>query len=480
MKSIPILSLSWRFFFVAVLLPLWAAAEPQPVTVTVAGGVSGSVLPPRFLGLSYESSMLLPRGGRYYFDAHNQALINTFRTLGIKSLRVGANAVDNPKVPVPQEKDIDQLFDFARAAGVKVIYSFRLKNGDPATSARLAAYLSAHDADWLDSFAIGNEPSFYLNVFDSYFALWKKHYDAILKMVPNAKFDGPCTGEKKSYSVAFAKALRSHEHLAMASDHFYFLGNGRTAESNQPLARASFLSNHVHAEYQAIYTQIVAKLASMGVAYRIDEMNSCSHGGALNVSDSYAATLWSLDCSHWWATHGILGLNFHTGESVSHGTTFGAVNYAAFMQNQAGPGFVMRPQAFGLLAFTQGAHGRSLPVQSQANPAFDFNAYAYRDADGSVYLTLINKSYGDHSHLAEVTLHLPSDVSVQHGQRMDLIQENQNVGAKTGVNLGGAAISLDGDWQGQWSDCGGGVVKVAPASAAIFHFPAATATTPRS
>jgi hypothetical protein len=38
-----------------------------------------------------------------------------FKTLGIRSLRVGANAVDDPRIPVPQEKDIDMLFKFARA-----------------------------------------------------------------------------------------------------------------------------------------------------------------------------------------------------------------------------------------------------------------------------------------------------------------------------------------------------------------------------
>lgn len=95
-------------------------------------------------------SLLQPKAGRYYFDAHDTALVNAFKTLGIKSLRVGANAVDDPHIPVPQEKDIDELFNFARAAGVKVIYSFRLKNGNPAGSARLAAYIAARErkADW--------------------------------------------------------------------------------------------------------------------------------------------------------------------------------------------------------------------------------------------------------------------------------------------------------------------------------------------
>ena len=102
-----------------------AADQVQPVVVTVTDDGKGASLVPQFLGLSYESSMLLPQNGLYYFDAHNTALVNTFKTLGIKSLRVGANAVDDPRIPVPQEKDIDSLFAFARAAGDPRALSFQ-------------------------------------------------------------------------------------------------------------------------------------------------------------------------------------------------------------------------------------------------------------------------------------------------------------------------------------------------------------------
>ncbi|MGH7977634.1 MAG: hypothetical protein ACREC8_13365, partial [Limisphaerales bacterium] len=229
----------------ALLTPLLVNAQTQPVKVTVTAAGAGKNLAPRFLGLSYEMSMLLPKNGHYYFDASDTALINTFKTLGIKSLRVGANAVDDPRIPVPQEKDIDQLFDFARAAGVKVIYSFRLKNGDPANSARLAAYIAAHDADALDCFSIGNEPNFYLKTFDTYFAQWKPQYDAILKAVPDAMFDG--ASANGSYALNLAKTVFPGGHLAMASDHYYFLGSGRAGEKNPAATRARFLSNRLDA-----------------------------------------------------------------------------------------------------------------------------------------------------------------------------------------------------------------------------------------
>src|SRR5208282_5236066 len=248
-------------------------------------------------------------------------------------------------------------------AGVKVIYSFRLKNGDPSASARLAGYIAAHDADALDCFSIGNEPGMYIPTFEAFFAQWKPHYDAILRAVPDALFDGPSEVKEHSYALALAKAVFPGGHLAMASDHYYFLGSGRAAEKNPPATRARFLSNRLHGQYEKDYAQIGAPLAAQGVPYRIDEMNSCYNGGAKDSSDTYASTLWALDCTHWWAAKHILGMNYHTGESVGRigwvaetnsvavggvpvaGVTV-AANYAAFTHQTDGHGVAMRPQAY--------------------------------------------------------------------------------------------------------------------------------------
>ena len=452
-----------------------AYAEPVDVTVTVTNEIPSADLPPFFLGLSYESAMLLPKGGRYYFNAHDQALINAFKTLGIKSLRVGANAVDDPKVPVPQTQDIDQLFDFARAAGVKVIYSFRLKNGDPANSARLAAYIAAHDADVLAAFSIGNEPSFFLHSFRAYYANWKPHYDAILKAVPNAMFDCPGVAAQHDYVLDLAKLLFGEGHLAMASDHYYFLGSGRAGERDPAATREHFLSPGLHRVYEKAYEDTGAKLAADGVPYRIDELNSCYNGGAKGASDTYASTLWALDCTHWWAAHHILGMNYHTGESVGRDGGFGAANYAAFVHQTDGNGFNMRPQAYAYLAFTQGAHGRPLTLGIHTLIGLGFNAYAYEDEDKSIYVTVINKSHGLGALPDLVTVQLPQNSGHGTWQKMELTQNQNDIAAKTGITLGGAAIDSMGVWAGEWQpvtslDSASPAVEVAPASAAIIRF----------
>jgi len=58
-------------------------------------------------------------------------------------------------------------------------------------------------------------------------------------------------------------------------------------------------------------------------------------------------------------------------------------------------------------------------------------------------------------------------------QRLDLVQKDQDVAAKTGVTLGGAAIDAQGAWQGQWTKLDTSTsaqVTVSPASAVIVLF----------
>ena len=458
----------------ALLIANPASVQSETVAVTVQDDGQRSPIAPTFLGLSYESSMLLPKDGHYYFDAGDQALVTIFKTLGIKSLRVGANAVDDPRIPVPQEKDIDELFNFAREAGVKVIYSFRLKNGNPAESARLASYIAKNDADVLDCFAMGNEPNFFpVKTYESFYQQWKPQYDAILAAVPQARFDGPSADAP--YALHLVRDVFASGHLAMASDHYYFLGSGRAAETNAPQSRARFLANRLHQSYAKDYAALGARLATQGVPYRIDEMNSCYNGGAFGSSDTFAATLWALDCTHWWASHHILGVNYHTGELVGRDGKFGPPNYAAFLRQADGQGFAMRPQGYACLAFTQGAHGKPLAVAVQTVSELNFNAYAFRDGDGSFYVTLINKTPGETASPAMVTVQLPPGTGAGTWQRLNLVQENQDVAAKTGIRLGGAEVDPQGNWAGQWqpvaaANSGSPTFSVPPASATILHF----------
>src|SRR3954467_13263225 len=108
---------------VATLLSCFAAHAQSPVSLTLSSKVPGSMIAPDFIGLSFESEKVLPdTNGSYYFSPTNKALLALFKTLGVKSLRIGGNTADRPGVKVPEPADVDSLYGFARAADAKVIY----------------------------------------------------------------------------------------------------------------------------------------------------------------------------------------------------------------------------------------------------------------------------------------------------------------------------------------------------------------------
>ncbi|TAK93236.1 MAG: hypothetical protein EPO07_18390, partial [Verrucomicrobia bacterium] len=167
----------------------WASAET--ITVTVNTRQPGADISALALGVSYETSLLLPnKEGIRYFRPGNKPLVKVFRTLGIKSLRIGGNSADAENIPIPSEADVRALFEFAKPAGVKVIYSVRLKEGEPESAARIAKLIHERYADVLDCFAIGNEPYYYKD-FSLYTNRWVAIRNAILAVYSEANFCGP-------------------------------------------------------------------------------------------------------------------------------------------------------------------------------------------------------------------------------------------------------------------------------------------------
>jgi hypothetical protein len=126
----------------------------SPVTVRVDAEKPIRTIPEDFCGLSYETKMVLANtnSGKHYFRGDNLPLITAFKTMGIKHLRVGGNTAERPTVNIPDEKDIDQLFAFAKATGLKVIYSVRLQKNTPEAAAKVAKYVSGKYGDLLSCF----------------------------------------------------------------------------------------------------------------------------------------------------------------------------------------------------------------------------------------------------------------------------------------------------------------------------------------
>src|ERR1017187_8734029 len=208
MKTQRILSAILTGFSLSIMAADASMAAESPVTIALDPQHPGAVIAPDFSGLSFEVSLVLPTAnGVHYFRPDNQPLINLFHTFGIKNLRVGGNTSDRDARQLPSEADLDSLFEFAKAAGVKVIYCLPPRNGDAQADAATVKYILSHYAAQMDCFSIGQEPSAYpvekkdtrasgermgaaneKYQYSDYPADWKKFAAAIIAANPEVKF----------------------------------------------------------------------------------------------------------------------------------------------------------------------------------------------------------------------------------------------------------------------------------------------------
>ena len=461
---------AWRTLFLAFALDLQA----QP-TVSVQMDVSnpGPEIPADFVGLSFEMQRVLAdTNGWHFFNAENKNLVATFKTLGIKSLRVGGNTADRPTLPVPTESDVDHLFAFARAAELKVIYTLRLNQGELAAAVKMANYIARKYPKQLDCFAIGNEPNVFSTNFDVYIAEWKRCAAAITapSNSPTAKFCGPSVspGHEK-WSARFANNLAASGLLKFISQHDYPGGDARKFATNAPAAREKILSPAMHANYAKFAQNFVPTVLSNGLAFRLEEVNSFYDGGVADASDTFASALWALDYQWWWAMHGLSGINFHTGDKVAARDENKPCRYATFWTTTNG--FNIHPIGYAEKLFSLGSQGRRLPVRLTNTNQFNVSAYAVKADNRTILVTLINREHDSAPHAVNFILNFGATANAS-AQAIFLKSVNNEVRAKTGITLGAAEIKDDSTWTGKWN-------SLPPPKAdgkLVMELPAASAT----
>jgi hypothetical protein len=464
----PRIYLALLLLMIPAVLPGNAGAQSDAVTVSLNPSKPGATVPLDFSGLSYEEADLLPNSsGGHYFINTNQPLLNMFSTLGIKSLRIGGNTADSGTQP--SNTDIDDLFGFAKAANVKVLYTLRLKTFDAAAANATATYIMDHYSSDLTCLAIGNEPDVYLSSYSTYKSEAQTYINTISASNPTAKFCGPSvTGGGGTWAASFANDFASTGKIALVTHHNYFGGNGHNtsgATARNTLLSAALLNNY--ASNAAIY---VPTVQSNGLSFRLEETNSFYGGGAPSASNTFAEALWDLDYLYWWTNEGAEGLNFHTGDSVSGGTA-----YYSFFTTTAG-GYTVHPGAYGPLAFSLGGHGRIVPVTLSNPSGVDLTAYGVLGTDNSLWVTIINKTHETGSITADLTINLGGNYS--KGNMWLMQAPNNDDSQTTGIKLGGGEVGVDGIWSGTSEPVSvsgsTATLTLSPASAAVIQFVASS------
>lgn len=443
-------------FFKAGLLAIFGLISiccraQSPIGVVLDSQHPGAEIPSDFVGLSFEMQRVLPdTNGNHFFSADNRQLVATFQALGIKNLRVGGNTADRPTLPVPNENDVDDLFAFAQAADVKVIYTLRLNQGSLDAAVKMANYITRHYAGQLDCFAIGNEPNVFSTNYEVYLAEWQRYAAAITapSNCPDAKFCGPSVspGHEK-WSARFAGEPGHRNLLAFISQHDYPGGDARSVK-DPAIARDKILAPAMEAHYAKFAANFVPAVLSNGIAYRFEEANSYYDGGALDVSDTFASALWALNYQWWWAVHGISGINFHTGDKVAARDENKPCRYASFWT--VTNGYNVHPIGYAEKMFALGSRGQMVPVKIAPESAdLSFAAYAVLGDDHNYYVTLINRSHGLTATNLQIAISTHAS-GYSRGEIIRLTAPDGDVSLKTGVTLGGAEVTDDAKWDGVW------------------------------
>ena len=492
----------------------------HPVTITVDAEHLGPLVPGDFAGLSFERGPLSPDHAGvagYLFSPVNSSLVTLFRNLGLRNLRVGGGTVDE-QIPAGTGSDgftgIDHLFAFAGAAGAQVIYTLRLLNpqAQPAgdlnsIGARIAGYIWHRYRETVASFAIGNEPDWHSfhtyrggrrdpaiyeeiegvpgSAYRSYLARWRSIADAVGGAAPGAPLSGPDTGAYStltytpdpdtgvSWTERFAADEGGSGRIADITQHYYVGASPGKTTAQQAIANmlspewvtgtapGTQPARTTYTPYRWLYTNHLAPVTAAGLRYRLTESNDYLTG-VPGASNAFASALWALDHLHWWAAHGAGGVNFHNKQWLFTDTIV--------PDPASSGGYAITPKGYGIKAFTVGSAGRVKPTRTDNPDGINLTAYCI-GRPGEDYVTIINKTHGAQATDAAVTITPPGPEP--HGaETMALAGVEPGLAAGTGATLGGAEITGDASWDGEWTalptEPGAGISLTVPATSAAI------------
>jgi hypothetical protein len=419
------------------------SSAPATARVTLFPDQLLGQIPADFTGLGYEISSVAEPG---MFSGTNTRMIQFVRTLGRSGvIRIGGNTSDYsrwsadgtpsdaPKSGIVNRAVINDLGDFLRATGWKLIWGLNLGRGTPEEAADEAAAVAKSARNLLLAMEIGNEPDLFPNAhrkhgysYADFLSEYRRFKSVVRARVPGVPLAGPDVAGNTGWVEKFA-ADESPD-LKLLTHHHYSQGPPErpTTTIENLLAGKTGLSRTLD--------RMEKISASAKIPYRFCEMNSCFNGGKPGVADTFASALWVLDIMFMMASHDCSGVNIETGVNQ-----LGVISAYSPIYPQGNGAYVARPIYYGMLAFAQAGHGSRVQTTVDADGA-NLKAYATRGIDGQPRLVLINK---------EITRDL--DVNVTTGTRTASAKVNRLIApraaSKTGVTLGGSAVDADGIWK---------------------------------
>jgi hypothetical protein len=465
-----------------------------------------SRIPLTYTGLSFELAQL---SEPEFFSAANSGLIAHCRTLSPNGvLRLGGNSSEfcwfqadastpAPKLRVPPgdlnanwmphrlfrvtPQAVDNLAEFLRATGWRIIYGINYGNNTPERAAAEATYVASKLADRLEYFKIGNEPDLYRTAtngtrppgwdFDDYVREWAGFARAISARVPGARFGGPDVAGSSDWVIRFGERMPTElpGKIAALTGHYYASG-----PPNDPSVNIERLLRP-NPKIADSMKRIEAVAQPRGLVYRMTEGNSCYRGGKPGMSDAFASALWAGDYMLELASFGCAGVNFHGGKGTFLSASLGdhtpgmdvakkpqimRAGYYTPIRVEPGTPVKAMPIFYGMMMSNQLAGGTLLDASLSAGSV---NASAYAARTGkTIKVAIFNKDAAQ-----------PLDLVIQSPQRIRSASvwrlTAPALDATEGVTLAGSEVDPQAHWTPRTTER-----LEAHGSSAQIHIPAAS------
>jgi Glycosyl hydrolase family 79 C-terminal beta domain len=412
------------------------------VTVSVHTDQPLASIAPDFMGLGFETSSVGRLGVMSRAARSHVELIRSLSPRGI--IRIGGNTSDYARysardpaaasayATVINDAVLKDLGGFLDATGWNLIWGFNLGRATEAEAVAEAEILVPIVGERLIACEIGNEPDLFVNAkhrgqysYEAWLADYRRYKGALRARFPHLAFAGPDVAGNADWLRRFADDEGKDSVLLTA--HYYREHQNDTSTIEKLLNPDPNLQSKID--------QWHAASQSCARPYRICETNSFSGGGRPGVSDTMTGALWVLDFMYTLAANGCSGVNMETG--MNHLDFMSS--YSPIADDEHGH-YAAKPEYYGMLAFSLGAKGKLLRTDVTTQSP-EIKAYATRSDHGALAITLINK--GATAYAADLQIAGPPA-----GRRATIVRLiAPSVDAKSGVTLGGAAVTSEGAWK---------------------------------
>jgi hypothetical protein len=456
-----------------------AGSRSSGVILAIDARHPGHVFASGAVGLSMEAWEL-----KGHFSSQHYRVVRLMRLLGPSILRIGGNSVDlswwtSSGEPPPSwatstvtPGDLRALQRLLAVTGWRTLLGVNLGHFEPARVADEASYARKIFGARLVGIEIGNEPDDFgkkpklrpsTYSVGEYVREADAYRQALSTTAPTVGLYGPALG-KTEWLGQMSSAAGI---FAGLTQHYYPMntcaGIGSDAAAREPTA-AELLSPDVRQQEDAILEELARAGGVSGRPTRIGETNTAACGGSRYASPTFASALWALDWALRSASSGADGINFHGGLGVCG--LDGEAPICASSEAAARAGVVTaRPEYYGLLAACQLEGGRFVPTRLVGSPSLpNITTWATLAGNGAIKIAIDNMATTGQAQSLSIPIR-------RYMTGSEELLSAPAIGARSGMALGGAQVTGEGQWRPRWRSLrqASGAVRIAvsPASAAI-------------